>query len=167
MTRFYCAGMRAMAHSQRQLQQRALSSSSFSRSLITVVTPSMSRMTPASLAHCMASIHTSLLAQQAGAVNASSTAGGAAPPTRPRVTSAQLRAQRPRTASNALVASTAAAGGDMALCGPTVEAEGDDEDKRSPVVTAFNPLTGERNGPRGLEPTRYGDWEAKGRCWDF
>ncbi|NND81484.1 MAG: DUF1674 domain-containing protein [Gammaproteobacteria bacterium] len=25
----------------------------------------------------------------------------------------------------------------------------------------------EVNGPRGLEPTRYGDWESKGRCHDF
>ena len=22
-------------------------------------------------------------------------------------------------------------------------------------------------GPKGLEPTRYGDWEQKGRCTDF
>lgn len=25
----------------------------------------------------------------------------------------------------------------------------------------------EIGGPKGLEPTRYGDWEAKGRCYDF
>lgn len=25
----------------------------------------------------------------------------------------------------------------------------------------------EFGGPRGLEPTRYGDWERKGRCIDF
>ena len=25
----------------------------------------------------------------------------------------------------------------------------------------------EAGGPRGLEPTRYGDWENKGICWDF
>ncbi len=30
-----------------------------------------------------------------------------------------------------------------------------------------NPKTGERGGPRGPEPTRYGDWERKGRCSDF
>lgn len=30
-----------------------------------------------------------------------------------------------------------------------------------------NPVTGERGGPRGLEPTRYGDWERKGRVSDF
>jgi hypothetical protein len=25
----------------------------------------------------------------------------------------------------------------------------------------------EVGGPNGLEPTRYGDWERKGRCIDF
>ena len=25
----------------------------------------------------------------------------------------------------------------------------------------------EKGGPKGLEPTRYGDWENKGICWDF
>lgn len=25
----------------------------------------------------------------------------------------------------------------------------------------------EIGGPAGLEPTRYGDWERKGRCVDF
>ncbi len=25
----------------------------------------------------------------------------------------------------------------------------------------------ESGGPKGREPTRYGDWEAKGICWDF
>ena len=27
--------------------------------------------------------------------------------------------------------------------------------------------TKELGGPAGLEPTRYGDWERKGRCIDF
>ena len=30
-----------------------------------------------------------------------------------------------------------------------------------------NPKTGEQGGPKGLEPTRYGDWERKGRVFDF
>ncbi|KAK7864190.1 hypothetical protein R5R35_004101 [Gryllus longicercus] len=30
-----------------------------------------------------------------------------------------------------------------------------------------NPNTGEIGGPRGPEPTRYGDWERKGRVSDF
>ena len=25
----------------------------------------------------------------------------------------------------------------------------------------------EYGGPRGMEPTRYGDWEKNGRCIDF
>ena len=28
-------------------------------------------------------------------------------------------------------------------------------------------LPKETGGPKGLEPTRYGDWERKGRCIDF
>ncbi|KAL8575169.1 hypothetical protein ACOMHN_042479 [Nucella lapillus] len=31
----------------------------------------------------------------------------------------------------------------------------------------INPITGEIGGPRGPEPTRYGDWERKGRVTDF
>ena len=27
--------------------------------------------------------------------------------------------------------------------------------------------SGESGGPKGLEPTRYGDWERNGRCTDF
>ena len=30
-----------------------------------------------------------------------------------------------------------------------------------------NPVTGEIDGPKGPEPTRYGDWERKGRVYDF
>ena len=29
------------------------------------------------------------------------------------------------------------------------------------------PRVPEQGGPRGLEPTRYGDWERDGRCVDF
>lgn len=29
------------------------------------------------------------------------------------------------------------------------------------------PLPREINGPKGREPTRYGDWEKNGRCIDF
>ena len=42
--------------------------------------------------------------------------------------------------------------------------EFDDEDD---YVDMVNPETGEWNGPRGPEPTRYGDWSQKGRCTDF
>ncbi|GAB4848076.1 hypothetical protein Ancab_002738 [Ancistrocladus abbreviatus] len=30
-----------------------------------------------------------------------------------------------------------------------------------------NKETGEIGGPKGPEPTRYGDWEKGGRCYDF
>jgi hypothetical protein len=44
-----------------------------------------------------------------------------------------------------------------------------------PTVQAAGPLTGELpphsvreiGGPKGPEPTRYGDWERNGRCIDF
>lgn len=29
------------------------------------------------------------------------------------------------------------------------------------------PLVEEIDGPKGPEPTRFGDWERKGRCVDF
>jgi hypothetical protein len=28
-------------------------------------------------------------------------------------------------------------------------------------------MPGEIGGPKGLEPTRYGDWDVNGRCSDF
>jgi hypothetical protein len=34
-----------------------------------------------------------------------------------------------------------------------------------PAKTAAE--TQETGGPKGKEPTRYGDWESKGICWDF
>ena len=36
-----------------------------------------------------------------------------------------------------------------------------------PWPNNVNPHTGEINGPSGPEPTRYGDWERKGKCVDF
>ena len=36
-----------------------------------------------------------------------------------------------------------------------------------PHPGGINPTTGEIGGPRGPEPTRYGDWERKGRVTDF
>ena len=36
-----------------------------------------------------------------------------------------------------------------------------------PFPNDINPETGEVGGPRGPEPTRYGDWERKGRVTDF
>jgi hypothetical protein len=35
------------------------------------------------------------------------------------------------------------------------------------VVELKVPRPTEHGGPSGPEPTRYGDWERKGRCVDF
>jgi len=57
--------------------------------------------------------------------------------------------------------------------------ESDNPDQESPVPgDASNdaqcaeeqrskPAAQEFGGPRGPEPTRYGDWERNGRCTDF
>lgn len=37
----------------------------------------------------------------------------------------------------------------------------------SPDDPERNPVTGEIGGPKGKEPTRFGDWERKGRISDF
>ena len=34
-------------------------------------------------------------------------------------------------------------------------------------ASAPSPLPPEVGGPKGPEPTRYGDWEKAGRCTDF
>lgn len=44
-----------------------------------------------------------------------------------------------------------------------------DEIKDTPAPTPPPPpeLPPEVGGPAGPEPTRFGDWEQKGRCTDF
>lgn len=37
----------------------------------------------------------------------------------------------------------------------------------APIPPATRQPAGERGGPRGPEPTRFGDWEKNGRCFDF
>lgn len=39
--------------------------------------------------------------------------------------------------------------------------------KESENVPADDDGKGEYGGPKGPEPTRYGDWEKGGRCIDF
>lgn len=36
-----------------------------------------------------------------------------------------------------------------------------------PATPAKGPRPREIGGPKGPEPTRYGDWEVGGRCIDF
>jgi hypothetical protein len=47
---------------------------------------------------------------------------------------------------------------------PTPETQLDDAPPARPVPPKLPPEIG---GAKGPEPTRYGDWEHKGRCTDF
>lgn len=44
------------------------------------------------------------------------------------------------------------------------EAAGERQRKKDAAAGTGTPEVG---GPKGLEPTRYGDWEKAGRCFDF
>lgn len=49
---------------------------------------------------------------------------------------------------------------------PTIEAI--ENSQKKPIHSTDSAIKrSETGGPKGLEPTRYGDWEAKGRCHDF
>ncbi|ANW05124.1 DUF1674 domain-containing protein [Bradyrhizobium icense] len=41
------------------------------------------------------------------------------------------------------------------------------EARRKAAAASATPLQKEFQGPKGLEPTRYGDWERKGIASDF
>ena len=41
------------------------------------------------------------------------------------------------------------------------------EDVPAPRQGSAKAAVAEIGGPKGLEPTRYGDWERNGRCSDF
>ncbi len=57
-----------------------------------------------------------------------------------------------QTAGNTLESKTSASGGD--------------ENKKIIQIDSEKQAK-EIGGPKGLEPTRYGDWEKRGRCVDF
>jgi hypothetical protein len=42
-----------------------------------------------------------------------------------------------------------------------------DHDDRPRVPKGPEQMPGEVDGPKGPEPTRFGDWEKGGRCTDF
>ncbi|XP_059060444.1 succinate dehydrogenase assembly factor 4, mitochondrial-like [Achroia grisella] len=50
---------------------------------------------------------------------------------------------------------------------PSMHPQTQKDDPLPPFPNNTNPTTGEVGGPRGPEPTRYGDWERKGRVSDF
>lgn len=41
------------------------------------------------------------------------------------------------------------------------------EERRAAIDAAAEAIKGERDGPKRLEPTRFGDWEKKGITSDF
>ena len=47
------------------------------------------------------------------------------------------------------------------------KSEAEDATAKKEGVDNNAPLPKETNGPKGPEPTRYGDWENNGRCTDF
>ena len=47
------------------------------------------------------------------------------------------------------------------------EGEASEDVKPAEVAKKVPALPKEIGGPAGPEPTRYGDWEVKGRCTDF
>lgn len=50
---------------------------------------------------------------------------------------------------------------------PTENVEGKKKRKKDLPAEAVETPPVEIGGPKGPEPTRYGDWEHKGRCSDF
>ena len=50
--------------------------------------------------------------------------------------------------------------------GEAPTANGSAAEDSKPAAAAEKGVS-EIGGPKGLEPTRYGDWERKGRCIDF
>ena len=47
------------------------------------------------------------------------------------------------------------------------EADLQNADQHQQALSNFDGSPPEFHGPKGPEPTRYGDWEQKGRCTDF
>ena len=54
---------------------------------------------------------------------------------------------------------------DQTVAADTADVSPSPDSPPSPDMTELSPT--ELYGPKGPEPTRYGDWEQKGRCTDF
>ena len=55
---------------------------------------------------------------------------------------------------------------------PKIETEkkaeyAESQDEPQAIDSEYGPRQKEYGGPKGKEPTRYGDWEKNGRCIDF
>ncbi len=70
------------------------------------------------------------------------------------------RSEKKMTADN----KTGQAPGKPSRSAPGVDAPSAPAKKKKKPKAGDIPETG---GPKGPEPTRYGDWERKGRCVDF
>jgi len=51
--------------------------------------------------------------------------------------------------------------------GQQADRTGQSDGRAGKTAVKAGPPAREFGGPDGLEPTRYGDWEHKGRCIDF
>jgi hypothetical protein len=74
------------------------------------------------------------------------------------------KAQNPRSAATALPVDPALNVDAKRRAELKAEAAGDTARK---AAEARGETPVEIGGPKGLEPTRYGDWENSGRCIDF
>jgi hypothetical protein len=72
--------------------------------------------------------------------------------------------------ARAILAEFAAVPNDPSAEAPAAAAETSTDMKLGsdiPTPTPANPPRTEIGGPKGPEPTRFGDWERNGRCVDF
>jgi hypothetical protein len=51
--------------------------------------------------------------------------------------------------------------------GSSDEPSRQEEGAPAPAERTRTQPPGEKGGPKGPEPTRFGDWEKNGRCFDF
>lgn len=81
-----------------------------------------------------------------------------------------LQASEKRCFTTGLNSCTSANGEDSADTDVQTEEASEESEEKDPFARFpedKNPETGEIGGPTGPEPTRYGDWERKGRVTDF
>ena len=80
------------------------------------------------------------------------------------------QANEKRWFSTGLTSCTPANGEDSTDTDVQTEEASEESEEKDPFARFpedKNPETGEIGGPTGPEPTRYGDWERKGRVTDF
>jgi hypothetical protein len=70
-------------------------------------------------------------------------------------------------ASHPTAAAASAQGKHKALTPAAQRALAEAEARRKASEASAQPMAKELQGPKGLEPTRYGDWENRGIASDF